>query len=357
MEPKKSKKLMIIIAIAVVLIVAIVGVVVFTNGNKKAEEKLNNDKDVIETKQKVWHNVSNSLSADFEGSTLKSNSNFDVNVNIYNTTGGFGIYFKINKITDKNNKATLKMTIDDDGIKTNDVTEEYSLSSSIQNNYSLYATSNKESKFFDYLYNGNDIKCVIEIETPRKEFVESYNFIVESDNIVEVCNEINKNIEEEKETRKNVINSTEKAIEAYLQENDYRTEAIAYFKNNTEEYKILNNEEITSFAENNYLQITFQYEYKTVYKYSKDTQTQIGRYNNGKYEQTNYNHKFKIDNNLLCINELSYSQGSNGTFYQIRKLKDGYYLLYKTDEQGNNAELYCLAVQYTEDNHIAYDYK
>ena len=97
MEPKKSKKLMIIIAIAVVLIVAIVGVVVFTNGNKKAEEKLNNDKDVIETKQKVWHNVSNSLSADFEGSTLKSNSNFDVNVNIYNTTGGFGIYFKINK--------------------------------------------------------------------------------------------------------------------------------------------------------------------------------------------------------------------------------------------------------------------
>lgn len=162
------------------------------------------------------------------------------------------------------------------------------------------------------------------------------------------------------------IMTIETAIKAYLAE-DYNqmNTAKKYFNENSNDFEILDNSKLNELLQGTFLQIsngTYVY-YHWMYDYSNGMQTTLGQFSSAtdkaatsgkvweyKPIKSNINCKVAIKDNLFYL--LSSSKEKVVCVYQVRKLKDNYYMLYEPNESNNS-----LLVKYTGNGETPDDYK
>lgn len=248
----------------------------------------------------------------------------------------------------------------------NDV-KEYTLTGFAPNSDLLLGIENMDDgdAFFQNLYAGNDIRCIIYIGNSQ------YNFTVKSANISEAAEEVKQLAQAQVEANK--INSVSGALNAILNHEKYG-DRYEYLTTHIEDFPVLTNEELSEVITNTWLRITldnYVYDDWWVFSFSEDgIYSQVGRFLEGEFESTDpWSKWYKVENGSLYFGtnankEWDYSNEMLNETYEIRKLQDGYYLAVQTEGKGTFSKqvndyvmkMYIFA-QYDENGNLAYPVK
>lgn len=200
---------------------------------------------------------------------------------------------------------------------------------------------------FNDLYAGKDVRTIVKIDSSQ------YNFTIKSSGFKAICKDAQK--KQEAVNEKNRIKNGTMAIKAILNEdNDF--EGYTWLKDNYSKLKLLSNDEINEQIAGNFMSVSMSQPKKDVqvvitYWYLMDYEngTKYQKYYFEEGANTKQPEKLNDKGKSYTIADgLIKEDGSSYDEYQVRKVKDGYYVLYSDANTNYSTPAYIL-IQYTDD--------
>ena len=288
--------------------------------------------------------------------TATSDSSLSVGIVLYNNNSGqkefdFQMYEYGKQLATYTNSDNLSMKI-----KVDDIKVDYMIVGDAPNGaLRLGAIDYAGEELFSTLYYGNDVKVIIKIGSSE------YKFTIPSDNFAEICTEAEAKDEELADYKS--VKAPEEAIQAYFK-HEREAERYQYFVEYGDSFEDMTTEEIEDVIENKWLRILIEDSYYDdwwVFTYKDGIRTQVGKFVDGLYEDTEtYEHDYKIENNIL-YEDYRKSEDEWQKGFAFKKLKDGYYYAVQVygDEhvitQGQTEPYRYLYVMYGDDGKPAYE--
>lgn len=281
-----------------------------------------------------------SLSSDGDFSNTATASS-ELNVAIFdwipNVSGMKSVHLIQLKLLEYNDKPATyydssEMTFK---MKVNDKIEQYGITGKAPNG-DLYIGlhDNGGDVIHDYLYYGNDIRCIVTIDSSQ------YNFTIYSSGFADACDDAQVKLEAIQE--KNRIKTGGMAIKPFFEEKEGSAkifEAYTWMTDNYDSLQLLTTDEINKEIQGEFLSISMNQSkkdvpvvtsYWNIMNYSNGVRTQEYYFKEGKDttdpEKTDFKHDYTVADNL--IKEKGTSYGKVPYEYQVRKVSDGFYILY-----------------------------
>lgn len=234
-------------------------------------------------------------------------------------------------------------------MKVNDKIEEYGITGTAPNGDLYIGLADKGGDVIhDYLYYGNDIRCIVYIDNSQ------YNFTIYSSGFANACADAEVKLKAIQE--KNRIKTGGMAIKSFFEENEGSEkiyESYTWLTDNYDSLPLLTTDEIKEEIQGEFLSISMNQSkkdvpivtsYWNIMNYANGVRTQEYYFKEGKDttspEKTDFKHEYTLENNL--IKEKGTSYGKVPYEYQVRKVADGYYILYWDSSTNYSTPAYIL---------------
>lgn len=267
-----------------------------------------------------------SISGDFSN-TATNSSELGGSVYVLKSVGAaatdWSVYFRLleygnNPITYyEKDELTLKIKVDDN-------IEEYALTGVAPNgDLRLGEDEIGNNPVYNYLYDGKDVRCVIYIGNSK------YNFTIESDGFVDACVAAGYVSQEKAEIDSMDMDSIENIIDSFYLRAD-STERNETLAQNLDSFQLLTADEISSLLDGYWITVgTNTYGWWHMYQFLSDgTRTHVGQFSGAgeNYMPSNSpkSGAWSCENGLLSF---SPADTKDTAPYQVRMLKEGYYIL------------------------------
>ena len=222
------------------------------------------------------------------------------------------------------NSSSLSMKV-----KIGDEISEYSLIGTPPNSSLVLGVNNNDGNdLFNALYSGNDVRCIINIDSSQ------YNFTIYSNGFKELCEEAQEKLDIINE--KNRVKDIASVVNKILTSEDGSaklSEVFEYLTDNRNDYSIMSDEDIKREIDGDFYYVSLDdyknngivFTYRYIMNYHENTQTQKLYFQDGI--------KTEKPQAQDSSSEFIYSNGIIDGLHpeQLRKMSDGYYVGYKSD--------------------------